>query len=459
LLAHLFGDAPTTEDFKDFAFTRNYRQKMMLIINKMSNEAGSREERIKAYRKSIASALRPYDTGDLVIEYIDALDYIDGIEEGNSKLVQLSGFEHFIESLNRFVKDKAPLARLDTPVRILLGYLNDAALKLFRNDAEENAYLELLNRLSKVVDSERGKLRNQILNISLELSSRVTDLGVTLAQHVGKDEKEFQALCRQVEKQIQASSEESSQFMEQAVNGAIESLRKEVGMVVNSPLAKSFIAHVDALSTIDAQSVSRDESLSRARGNLATVRDIADQVGVGIVENAVGGKARLAGQSGGGFLKTTQVAGSNLHKGVYEVGKFIGFKFKPWEAVKLAKDIANVAKVVGPILSGLSLGLEIWEAGQEAEREQNVADARRGITAEFNSMARNLECEFQRELHNAEEQLFVVIEKSIGDARDSEMQVISEANKDIGRIREISKTLERLLVQIRKTVEVEKIPA
>lgn len=52
-----------------------------------------------------------------------------------------------------------------------------------------------------------------------------------------------------------------------------------------------------------------------------------------------------------GFLKSMDVAGSGLHQTVLGVGKFIGFKFKPWQAVGIAKNIGNFAKFLGPIFA------------------------------------------------------------------------------------------------------------
>lgn len=40
------------------------------------------------------------------IAFIDAADYMDGLDENDNEFVQLSNFEHFIDMLNVFVARK-----------------------------------------------------------------------------------------------------------------------------------------------------------------------------------------------------------------------------------------------------------------------------------------------------------------------------------------------------------------
>ncbi|WP_210407188.1 GTPase, partial [Hydrocoleum sp. CS-953] len=58
-LTYMLFDSVTVENFKKLAYDKGYRWKMMLVINKMSDEAGEEEEKIANYRYSLTEALKP----------------------------------------------------------------------------------------------------------------------------------------------------------------------------------------------------------------------------------------------------------------------------------------------------------------------------------------------------------------------------------------------------------------
>jgi hypothetical protein len=68
-------DSTTVENFKKLAYDKGYRWKMMLVVNKMSDEAGEESEKIANYRHSLAEALKPYSLDEFPVCFIDAKDY------------------------------------------------------------------------------------------------------------------------------------------------------------------------------------------------------------------------------------------------------------------------------------------------------------------------------------------------------------------------------------------------
>ena len=68
-------DSVTVENFKKLAYDKNYAWKMMLVANKMSDEAGEEAEKITSYRHSLTKALKPYSLNDFPVCFIDAKDY------------------------------------------------------------------------------------------------------------------------------------------------------------------------------------------------------------------------------------------------------------------------------------------------------------------------------------------------------------------------------------------------
>jgi GTP-binding protein EngB required for normal cell division len=197
-LTYMLFDSLTAENFKKLAYEKGYRWKMMLVINKMSDEAGEEEQKIANYRTSLAEALKPYSLDEFPICFIDAKDYCEGIDGKDDFLTEISRFPTFIDALNQFVERRGSLARFDTPVRIALSCVDEAQLSFSRNSSEDSTFFEVLTRLSRTVRKERDRLRTKVKNIALEMSSGVASEGNTLAAAVGSEQK-FENLNKQAE--------------------------------------------------------------------------------------------------------------------------------------------------------------------------------------------------------------------------------------------------------------------
>ncbi len=445
-LTYMLFDSLTAENFKKLAYEKGYRWKMMLVINKMSDEAGEEEQKIVNYRTSLADALKPYSFDEFPICFIDAKDYCEGIDGKDDFLTEISRFPNFIEALNQFVERRSSLARFDTPVRIALSCVDEAQLSFTRNSSEDSAFFEVLTRLSRTVRKERDRLRTKVENIALEMSSGVASEGNTLATAVGSD-RNFESLNKQAELNVKTHYEKAEKKLQEAVNLAVEDIRQEVEEVLEGNLVKSFVAYLDKNQNISAQNPGSGMDVERIKGQVNWLKKIGETAGVELTTLAARGFAKTAGQ---GFLRSRDVVGSGLHQGLLAVGKFVGFKFKPWQAVGIVKNIGNAAKFLGPALAIVSVGVDILQMQQEHERERQMADVRRDITSQFQSIAKDLENQIEIQLFEFEQQVYGEIEKQIAAARQKEEEAISTTNTWVKQLAEIRKDFDAIIQYITK---------
>jgi hypothetical protein len=191
--------------------------------------------------------------------------------------------------------------------------------------------------------------------------------------------------------------------------------------------------------------------VERIRSQVNWIKTIGETAGVEMTKLATRGLAKTAGQ---GFLRSMDVAGSSLHQGVLTVGKFVGFKFKPWQAVGVAKKIGNAAKFLGPVLAIASVAVDAYEMQQEQEREKQMADARRDITSQFQAIAKDLENQVQIQLWEFEAQVYGEIERHIAVARHKEEEAIATSNKWVGQLAEIRKDFEGIIGDVTQAMKV-----
>ncbi|MEM9923142.1 MAG: GTPase [Cyanobacteria bacterium P01_D01_bin.50] len=428
-LTYMLFDSVTVENFKKLAYEKGYRWKMMLVINKMSDEAGEEAQKIVNYRKSLTEAIKPHNLDEFPVCFIDAKDYCEGVDEDEEFLIEISRFQTFIDALNNFVEKRAALAKFDTPVRIALSLVDEAQLKLTRDSTEDATFLEVLTRLSRTVRKERDRLKTKVKSIALEMSAAIAKEGSILASAVGT-EQDFEKINKQSELNVEQQYEQAETKLQNAVNSAVEDIREEVKEVLQGNLIQAFIACLEKAENVSAENVASSSNRQRLKEQVDFLQKIGETAGLNVNRFATN-SANIAGK---GFLTSMNVAGSGLHQTVLAVGKFVGFKFQPWQAVGIAKGIGNAAIFLGPALAIISIGVDCQQMHKEQEREKKIADTKWEITSEFQKIAKDLENQIELQLWEFEQQVYGEIEKQIIAARQQEEQTIATSNTSVKQL-------------------------
>ena len=79
----------------------------------------------------------------------------------------------------------------------------------------------------------------------------------------------------------------------------------------------------------------------------------------------------------------TAARGSTAHQTVLAVGKFFGVRFKPWGAVRVARALGNVGRVIAAAGGVLAVVAQIAEEHQEAKYTQQLRDARAEVRRHY----------------------------------------------------------------------------
>ena len=440
-LTYSLFDTTTLSYFKKLAFELNFQTKMMLVVNKMSAESGEDEEKIKSYISSLKDSLIPYELERFPIYFCDALDYIEGTDANDAELIELSRFDTLVSGLNDFVDSKGALARLETPIRIALNYVDKVSDIALRNDTEDDAFTQLLTKISRSSSKNRQLLRSTVEGLLLDLERSISEIGRSLAQQIGISESmEFD--LRKSEIDIKKLCEETTNAFELAVEKTVKDLQADIGRDLNSSLMNTYINYAE--TKIDSVDDSQSHISDSIKKNLNTFSNIATKIGAPINQSLSTTLSGSASNYVGGIAKATQVSGSLLHSGVYSAGKLVGYSFKPWQAVNLAKNIGNAVAVVGVVISIASIFMDASSEVEEANNERKISEAKRDLINEYKNTSQSLVKGFQDTLKNIEQELFSQVESMISDARkDQELSKASSNTmvKKIIHIRTIANTL------------------
>ncbi|QDZ39144.1 tetratricopeptide repeat protein [Euhalothece natronophila Z-M001] len=441
-------DQITADNFKKLAYDKEYAGKMMLVVNKMSQEAGEQQELIENYKKTLAKTLEPYPLENFSLSFIDAKDYCDGIDEEDDLLIELSGFSEFLQSLNQFIEEKRIMARLDTPVRITLSKLNDAELAVQRDENEEDDYLELVNRCARRVEEERKRFRTEVKTIALELNSKVRKEATPLVDKIGTIESQEEAnkLSNQADENIQQHCDSAQKSLENVANKAQVSLRDSLQELLDAEFTQVLIERLEKQTNVSPDGLHRSEGREEQLNELLKLGEFVSNNLYQSAQNFI----PLVGKDG--FLSSWNVIGSPLHKGVYEVGKFLGVNFKPFQAVNIAKNLGNAGKVAGKVLGPamviVTAAMEVKNFQEEKQKSEELSEDYKQINSQFTELAQQFQTQLESIAQEVEKQIYDETAEKIEQMREAHNQNINQNQEQVQQLAKLRQEFKQILSEI-----------
>lgn len=420
-LTHMLFDNITVSNFKKLAYDKGYGWKMLLVVNKMSAEAGETDAKIASYQKSLADALAPQNLSDFQVCFIDAKDFCEGVDDDEEFLREISQFDTFTAALNTFVSQRASFSKLDTPIRIVLRVVDDAEKLLLPSDTEDAMYLEILRQLSRRVEQERDRLRTKVQGIQLQVATCVLNEGNMLAQAVG--DESFEEVNARSEINVRTHYEKAERSLEKVMEQSIESIRIEIEDELKKDLPQAFVARLTSGHRSEQYTFRGEKSAEDIKSSVEGLKSIADRAGASFLNQVTRDTLKIPG--GSGAFRSVDVVGGNLHKGVKQVGKLVGHKFKPWEAVGIAKNLGNAARLLGPTVAVVGLAAEVHAQNKERKFEQEKINARRDIQKQFQDLSVDIKSQIQGQLSEFEQQIYDDIQLLVDHARADRKFAIS----------------------------------
>lgn len=379
-------DANLAAHFRKLAIDRDKAGEMILVINKMTRTSkGNTPEQQEVIREDIQKVIEPYTPDQLGLCFMDANSYLKSIEVRPEnpgladKLLARSGYNEFIETLNRFVTEKNMSARITTGLYELDDFLQKAARQLESGtaDSDVDALEENFMQQRHVLSDARIRLQQEVRDIFTNAASEIRALGLESADYLVEGCKK-----EDVEEELEKAIRKANDIIELSQETALSTLTErlnEMGQDIEA------IEKSEFSKNLKTRLIGRFESLPDSiKKVLGSTVGQAQKAGNAVLKNAYNATAE-------GGLKLANFSGSNIHSIVLKAGHAVGYKFKPWQAIKVTKGIA----IGGQILSALGVGLSVFmQMKSDQDEEQMRADLktnRQNIRSQFNLAANGLE--------------------------------------------------------------------
>ena len=431
--------AETAKNFKKLAFKENRVEKIMLVINKSSQ--GDKELSLNNWISDAEKVTAPKKANDLYLSVIDAKDYLEALDiedpQDRQDLIEYSGFNEFINNLNNFISQKGILGKLITPLNLIQDYLNRIINQISSGDKDTKNLLELLRRKQfRLIESKRNI--TNIVNGHIDtLVSEIKKEGYNIANLIEKSIE-----TDELENKINESSEKIHDYIDNAnieIAHAIESefvqLQIEIDTIIQSNVAQELLnkSSIEVNFSTDIEGKGFDGTKIKSGANILNkIGHFAEKFSIN-TESATLGAQGLA-----------KVSGSAAHKTVYQIGKFFGHNFKPYEAVKIAEKIGKIGSILSKFSVILPPVVALYEQHAENKYEKKIKKERQKIGMIYDEIAAEVKRSFKNQFQKLVSQTY--------DLELKEIQQITERLKDSENLK--NKTIQEFQELLNKTCNI-----
>jgi tRNA U34 5-carboxymethylaminomethyl modifying GTPase MnmE/TrmE/polyhydroxyalkanoate synthesis regulator phasin len=351
---------------------------MVLVVNKMSRESGSPQDLLS----TITQVIEPYYPQQFYTCFIDADSSLKSQDPKYIKYQQSlqakSNFNDFLDSLQKLIQKNELSAKLVTPLHRAVDTLEKSLNFLSTGDKTTRDLLEILRRKKNIIQASQTRARNAYRSELAKLKHEVIMLDEKIASMIdGHHTKEdIEVEIEKVTKEITTLSEKIIGKIQAHLQEELINLQNKLEELQNSPLGKT---------------IAREITINLVDGKRINDPNIPDKFGKSILE-----------KQGGKILEELGKLSSKVSRDlVYNIGKFLGFKFKPWGAVNGAKFI----KGLGPFIAGAGVlfdaAMIAKEEYDDQENQRQLRNARNYVREEFRKVAEEMVKKYELNIEEA----------------------------------------------------------
>lgn len=406
-------------EFRNLCFKAKRDKELLIVINKSQNDSADPQIKLS----DICSVLDPLIPENFPIVFMDAASYFDALEEDDEQerheLLAQSNREGLVIAIDSLVASRGIYARLTTPLQGLQNTLQTKLDSMLPGTQLEKGLLTLLSQYKRLFLESKRDLHKKLQSRLDDLQEKVVQQGNVLADAVGSGNDVFDRTQFEVNNACKVITEEAGKTVRADFDQCLDDLTEQVQALARTPLSEKIQRALEDVNDArgDSDATQGPHNFAREEGwrfNTKMGKSFANAAGKGF--SFLGKSA--TGKAAKGGLKAA--SGSSLHETIKHVGEFVGYKFKAWEAVKLADTIGKGAKFLGPVMAVAGVGLQLLEDHQQKKLAAAVLEEKRKIRKHFSESAENTKTNLKE-----------VLSEKLKAAFDGPLSEIEDAQADL----------------------------
>ena len=373
--------------FHDILKKYNRKQELMLVMNMIDQE----DNDIDVFYEELQNVIDPTPLEDYYPTFISAKYYLQSIKTddvGDKKYYEeKSNFNTLLETLDNFLLNKEQKSRLTTPLTKLY-----ALSQVIEFNSEFNKEIELLNlkiqffnettkTINTISKEFEGNLNTDVLQVSGNIYAALDDPPKDFKQYL---EDEFNKFSKTITKRID--------YLTEQTNLILQDFEEENAKIDNSNLSKEVEERI--------QQSSRLKEIFKSSQNFHFKKEDTEKINfideLKIKAEDIDKKLKKAGVENnvassilqGNFKElSTKLITKIDKKLVLDVGHKLGYKFKPWEAVKLT---GKVTKGIAKAVPFVNIAVAVWDISAHFYRKNKENEAERKLREFKENIRENL---------------------------------------------------------------------
>lgn len=367
---------------------------MMLVVNKMDRTASGNtiEQQRVLIDKDILPVIEPYSAEDMYTSFICTDWYNKAMapkyEKYREQLLEKSGMDAFYDNLNKFISDKGLLGASTTALYETEKTLSDIISNMKTGDVIVDGTIHMLNVKRHLLEETIARIKEKA-NLAIHKHIfQIQAWGNEVANKLSSELKQEETNNLLAEKQTAVDN-----YTEKLTNEIEEILKLETDNLQKKFDNFSETEFVRDLKHVMEDRVKKIQISNKTKQNLEKAGNYMKDIGSKIAIMSVG---KNSGNGAMSIFKTSTYSGSKLHENVLNIGHFLGHDFKPWQAVRWAKNIANGARVLGVVGSVLTVAFQIYNDKQEDQIESQLTEGRNEIRACFRDVSNVIDLKYNK---------------------------------------------------------------
>ena len=209
----------------------------------MNLEGGDFEQLMANYKETLIETFEKEgcNFSDFPVSFIDAHDYIEGLETQEQELIDYSRFNSFVAGLNKYISEKQLLAKLDTPCRIMIGSLDD---EITNTSTElDKSIMVLLRQSDSIIRKYKNDLKFYMRDIEEQLRNEIMAEANKLIEMIGEENQSTDSSM--INQKIQDITQRKIAEIQEHIDEILPLMDEEISKVVNSDIGNYVISQID----------------------------------------------------------------------------------------------------------------------------------------------------------------------------------------------------------------------
>lgn len=409
------------DHFRELAIDQKRADNMVLVVNKMDRTAlGNVPEQQNIIYEDLKKVTAPYDPKNLYLSFLNTSAYFESLEEDDAELKAdyfvESGYDAFVENLNRFVADKGVLQKINLPLNTIAAEIR-SALNITSDDDKKDigAFIETFKKKKQIIEDSRKICLDEVQDIANQCKDEIARLGRNVADNIisQSSQEEAKAKYQESQKQVESVIKKYEEPIADCIKNFISRVDENIKKYDNSNFVQQ--VNVNILNIIKKEQEAGGSALlhdgsvligvgGTAAGVMIFTKgaEIAAQYATPLTEVVTSAFGNLVGSAVKGAAKVALAEDAGIFSTFIanELGNLAkGLPFFQETIVAEATTVNKIAqfftgngsKFLGAGLAALSAFIAIWMMvkgnKQQDEAERKRSQARESIIEDFRNIA------------------------------------------------------------------------